>query len=140
MCNRTSVLVHDKHDRQSRVQEFSFALGSRLLYGVKYFLKRNDRDDGSHDVLIVPAAEYRLSDRERHLLSGANDLRPANNQTTTIHLREHFANTSVDFFQADHVGLEGAVQRSINGPERERDQVWIFLQGFLEPVVVTGVV
>ncbi len=94
---------------------------------VEDFLKRNDRDYRRDHVLVVHAAEYRFRDRERHFLSGTDDLRAADNQTTTIHSREHFTNARVNFFQFDHVGLKRAVQSAVNRPERERDQVWVFL-------------
>src|SRR5262249_15144599 len=113
---------------------------SRLLHGVEDFLKRNDRDHCCNDVLVVCTTEYGFRDRERHLLSRTNDLRPANYEATTIHVREHFANAGVNFIELDYVGLKGAVQSSINGPECKRDQVWIFLKGFLESQIVSRLV
>src|ERR1041385_440787 len=131
MCDRAAVLIDDEHDRKSCVQQVAFALGSRLLYRVEHFLKRHDSDNGSHDLLIICATEHWLGDGQRHLLSGTNHLWTADDKTAPVHVRQHFADALVNLFQLDHVRLKRAMQRAVDWPERECDQVWIFLKCLL---------
>ena len=53
MRDRATVLIDHEDDRQTGVQQFSFTLRSRLLYRIKNFLKRNNRDHGRDYVLIA---------------------------------------------------------------------------------------
>ena len=123
MCHGAPVLVDYKDNRQTGVQQFSLALRGRLLHGIENFLKRDNRDHGRNHVLIICATQYGFSDRECHFLSGTNDLRPADNQATSIHAREHFAHSRIHFLEFDHFRLESTMKRAIDRPESECDQV-----------------
>src|SRR5688500_12168427 len=85
------------------------------------------------------ATEYWFGNRQCHLLSGTDDLWPADDEATTIHARQHFAHARVYFLELDDVGLEGTVQGAVNRPERESNQVRIFLEGFLQALIVAGI-
>src|SRR5260370_380393 len=90
MGNGPTVLIYNKDHGKAGIQEFPFALGSGLLYCVENLLERNDGHYGSHDIVTVRATEDRSSYGERHLLSGAYDLRSTDNKAAPIHMREHF--------------------------------------------------
>ena len=124
--DRAAVLIDDEDDGKACVQQLTFALRSRLLHRVKDFLKRDDRDDRRDDVLIVCAAEYRLGNRQRHLLSGTDDLRTAHDAPRPF-MRQDFAHARVDLFEPDHLGLKRTVQRAVDRPERQGDEIWVFL-------------
>src|SRR5688572_2508282 len=113
MRDGAAVLIDNKDDGQACVEELAFTLRSRLLHRVKDFLKRDDRDDCRNDVLIIRTAEYRHGYRQRHFGSGANDLRTADDDAAAIHSRQHFADSGVDFFEADNLRLESPVERTV---------------------------
>jgi hypothetical protein len=67
-------------------------------------------------------------------------LRAADDGATTVHARHDFAYPGVNFFQADYFGLESAMERATDGPQRECDEVRILLQSNFEALVVAAVV
>src|SRR6185369_16474451 len=84
--------------------------------------------------------QHRLSNRERHLLSGPDDLRAADDQAAPVHLCQNFADSGVDFFELDYVRLKSAMECSVNRVEDEGDEVWVFLKSVVETLVVARVV
>src|SRR6185503_11243300 len=140
MRNGASVLIDYEYDWQSRVQQFALALRSRLLHRIEHFLKRNDRDDRRDNVLVIRTTEHRFSNRERHLLCGTNDLRTADYDAAAVHFRQHLADAGIDLLELDCIGLKCAVERTVNRPEREGNQIWVFLKGLLQTLVVGSVI
>src|SRR5690349_16747712 len=140
MRDRATVLIDHEHDRQTCVQQFTLALGSRLLYGLKDFLKRHDCNDRRDNVLIVWTTQHWFCNRERHFWSGTNNLRAADDETTTIHFRQDLADARIDFIELDHILLKCAMECSIDGAQDERDNVWVVLKCLLKTQVVPGIV
>ena len=66
---RTAILIDNKNHRQSRVQHFTFALGSDLMNSLENFLKGNDGHHGRDNVAIARATHDRNRNRERHFLT-----------------------------------------------------------------------
>ena len=100
------------------------------------FLKGNDRHHRRHNLVTV---HYRRSNGQSHLLTGPNDLRPANDDAARAHAGEHVADALVDFFSLDQVRLKRAMNFSFDRTNRQRDQVGIVLQTPLQTRVVTGI-
>src|SRR6185369_9799375 len=134
------VLIDHKDNRQTGVEQVSLALCSRLLHRIKNFLKRNNRHHGSNNVLIVCATEDGLGDRECHLLSRTNNLWAAHDKSTSVHAGEYLAYPGIHFHEFDHVGLERAVESTVDRPQSEGDEVGIFLKCRLETLIVAQIV
>src|SRR6185369_2954068 len=119
-----TVLIDHKNHRQASVQQLALALRRRLLNRIEDFLKRHYRDDCRDHFLIIRTTQHRLSDRERHFLSGTDDLGATDDEPAPVHLCEHLADSGVNFLELDHVGLKSAMEGSVNGPEDQGDEVW----------------
>ena len=140
MRDCAAVLIDHKNYRQTGVQQFALALRSRLLHRIKDFLKRNDRNYRRDDFLVVRATQHGFGNRERHLLSGTNDLRAADDDATSVHARQHLADACVNFLELDHVRLKCTMKRAVDRPQGEGDEVWVFLKCFLKSLIVAGIV
>src|SRR6185369_7987263 len=132
MRNSATVLIDHENDRQARVQQLALAFGCRLLDRVEDFLKRHYRDHCRDHFLIISTAKHGFSNRERHLLPGTDNLWATNDEAAPVHLCEHLADSGVNFFELDHIGLKSAVKCSVDGPEDQGDEVWVLLESVVE--------
>ena len=126
MRHRTSILVDDKHNRKTCIEQFTLTLWGWLMNRCKDFLKRNNRHDCRNYVTAVFATHHRRCHCESHFLAGPDNLWPTENQTAAVHFGKDFTHALIDLFASVRW-----IAASVRGPYRERDQIRIFLQGLL---------
>jgi len=82
---------------------------------MKDFLERNDCDDCGNNLILI-SRQHRLGNRERHLLSRTDDLRSTYHNSASVHLRQHFTDASIDFFELNHIRLECSMRITLYWP------------------------
>jgi len=116
MGNGPTVLIYNEDHGKTGIQEFPFALGSGLLYCVENLLERDDGYYGRFYFEATPATENRSRYGEGHFLPGAYDLWSTDNQSTPVHMCEHFTHPLINLVQLDNVWLESPVELTVHGP------------------------
>ena len=77
-------------------------------------------------------AHYRSGNCHCHFLPRANDLWSAYNNAATVHLRQHLADSLINFRALNQVWLESSMQFTAHRPDGQANQVGILFQCFLQ--------
>jgi hypothetical protein len=108
--------------------------------GFENLLKRNYGHHRRHNFTPGRTTHYRSGNRQGHLLSRANNLWAANDDSASAHFRQHLADSLINLIALYDIQLEGPMEFAAHRPNRQGDQVGIFFKRLLQTRVVTGVV